>query len=100
MSGSLSTPVRTNIGNTTAVGTSGNFTNQDINGLLSGNAWNTKSLTYSFPASASNYGSNYGEGEPYTGFHAISADQQAVVRYALGLISQYTPFTVSQITET
>jgi serralysin len=92
--------VRTNVPNTTSVGTTGNFTNQDINGLLSGFAWGTTSLTYSFPTAASNYGSGYGDGEPYSGFHAFSAAQQNVVRYALGLVSQYTLLTFTQITET
>jgi serralysin len=82
------------------VGTTGNFTNQDINGLLSGFAWGTTSLTYSFPTSPSNYGTGYGDGEPYSGFHSFSAAQQSVVRYALGLVSQYTLLTFTQITET
>jgi Matrixin. len=92
--------VRTNVPNTTSVGTTGNFTNQDINGLLSGFAWGTTSLTYSFPTSPSNYGTGYGDGEPYSGFHSFSAAQQSVVRYALGLVSQYTLLTFTQITET
>ncbi len=79
--------VRTNVPNTTSVGTTGNFTNQDINGLLSGFAWGTTSLTYSFPTAASNYGSGYGDGEPYSGFHAFSAAQKYVVRYALVIVS-------------
>ena len=82
------------------MGTTGNFTNQDINGLLSGFAWGTTSLTYSFPTSPSNYGTGYGDGEPYSGFHSFSAAQQGVVRYALGLVSQYTLLTFTQITET
>ena len=82
------------------MGTTGNFTNQDINGLLSGFAWGTTSLTFSFPTAASNYGSGYGVGEPYSGFHSFSAAQQNVVRHALGLVSQYTLLTFTQITET
>ena len=92
--------VRTNVPNTTSVGTTGNFTNQDINGLLSGYAWGTTSLTFSFPTAASNYGSGYGNGEPYSRFHSFSSAQQNVVRYALSLVSQYTLLTFTQITET
>jgi len=96
----LKVPLRTGIPSTTAVGTSSSFSNQDINGLLSGSAWGTHRITYSFPTSASNYGLGYGSGEPQSGFHAFSAAQQAVVRYALSLISQYTLLTFTQITET
>ena len=96
----LNAPIRTKIGNTSAVGNPGiGFTAQDINGLLSGSAWDTHSITYSFPASAANYGSGYGAGEPMKGFHALSSAQQSVVRYALNLISQYTLLTFTQITE-
>src|SRR4051812_32991895 len=55
----LDTPVRTGIAGTTALGTSGNFTNQDVNGLISGSAWDASSLTFSFPTAASNYGTGY-----------------------------------------
>ncbi|MEI9963377.1 MAG: hypothetical protein WDM92_00305 [Caulobacteraceae bacterium] len=76
------------------------FTNQDINGLLSGVAWATDSLTYSFPTSPTDYGSSYGDPAPAHGFMTLTAAQQAVVQYALGLISQYTPLTFTEITET
>ena len=48
-----------------------NPSSQDINGLLSGYAWPFDNLTYSFPTAASNYGSSYGEGEPYSGFQCV-----------------------------
>ena len=97
----LNAPIRTNIGNASAGGNAGiGFTAQDINGLLSGSAWDTHSITYSFPTLAANYGSGYGEGEPLKGFHALTSAQQGVVRYALNLISQYTLLTFTQITET
>jgi serralysin len=76
-----------------------NFSGQDINGLLSGYQWDTNSLTFSFPTAASNYGSSYGVGEPYSGFHAFSAAQQGVARYALKLVSQYTLLTFTEIAE-
>jgi serralysin len=97
---SAESSVRTNVPSTTSVGTAGNFTNQDINGLLSGYAWGTTNLTFSFPTSPLDYGLVYGAGEPYSGFHSFSAAQQNVVRYALGLVSQYTLLTFTEITET
>jgi len=96
---SAESSVRTDVPNTASVGTSGNFTNQDINGLLSGYAWGTTNLTYSFPTSPLYYGVLYGAGEPYSGFHSFSPAQQDVVRDALGLISQYTLLTFTEVTE-
>lgn len=92
-------PARTSIATTGSVGSSGNFTNQDINGLLSGYAWGTLGITYSFPSSASNY-NGYSTGEPQSGFQALTSTQQGVVRYALNLVSQYTLLTFAEITET
>jgi len=86
--------------NTTSVGKSGNFTNKDINGLLSGIAWDATELTFSFPTAASNYGAAYGDQNAVSGFQVLSAEQQAVFRYALDLISQYTGMTFTEITET
>ena len=77
-----------------------NYSIQDIYGLQSGYYWPTSNLTYSFPTAASNYGSDYGAGEPYSGFTLIHPAQQNVVRYALKLISQYTLLTFTEITET
>src|SRR4051812_8474917 len=59
--------VRDDVPSTTSVGTAGIFTNQDINGLLSGDAWKARNITYSFPSHASNYGKGYGSGEPQSG---------------------------------
>ena len=92
-----------NIKNTTAIGTSGNFTNQDINGILSGNAWQLgdgDKITFSFPTKGSFYGSGYGSGEPTHGFSAFSGAQKEVVRFALDLIHQYTGIEFQEITET
>jgi len=95
----LKVSLRTDIPSTTAVGAGLGFSGQDINGLLSGFAWGAHNVTFSFPASPSNYGPGYGSGEPQSGFHAFSAAQQAVARYALGLISQYTLLTFNQVLE-
>src|SRR5258706_6259960 len=76
------------------------FSSQDINGILSGYSWAVTDLTFSFPTASSNYGDDYGVGEPYSGFHSFTPAQQSVVRYALKLVSQYTLLTFTQITET
>ncbi len=93
------TPVKT-VDNTTSVGTVGDFTNQDINGLIAGSGWNTTSLTYSFPTSATDYGAGYSDQSAVSGFQPLIATQQAVVRYAFDLISQYTLLNFTEITET
>ena len=97
--GASGTPVHA-INNTSSIGTTGEFTNQDVNGLLSGVAWNTTHITFSFPTSAANYGGSYSDPAPFNGFQALTVAQANVVKYALGLVSQYTLVTFSQITET
>lgn len=82
------------------VGLPSGYTAQDINGLLSGRAWSGTSLTYSFPTSASQYGASYGDPDAKSGFQVLNASQQAAVRYALGLVAQYTNLTFTEITET
>ena len=86
------------IGNATWVGTDPVFSNQDINGLLSGVAWNTTNLTYSFPTAAAYYGGGYSEAN--NNFEAATAAQKAVVRYALSLVSRYTQLVFTEVTET
>jgi serralysin len=89
-----------NTGNTTAIGTTGNFTNQDINGLLSGNAWSGLSITYSFPTAGSDYGFYFGDTSPTNGFQALTAGQQTAARYAFGLIAEYSSLTFTERTGT
>ncbi|MCC6718386.1 MAG: Hint domain-containing protein [Acetobacteraceae bacterium] len=93
-------PFIPNTAPTTAIGTSGNFVNQDINGLLSGAVWGTLSVTYSFPTAASNYAGYYPDPAPSNGFQVLSAAQQDVARYAFGLISQFSSLTFIEVTET
>jgi hypothetical protein len=85
---------------TDTIGTTGIFVNQDINGLLSGNAWNSRTITYSFPTSTTTYGDQYSDRAAFKGFQALTAEQQEVARYAFGLISGYTGLVFTQITET
>ena len=83
---------------------------QDIAGILGDTQWDTSvtnNLTFSFPTAASNYGDVYGaedgfggNGEPYLGFQPLTPEQQDVVRHDLGLISQYTLLTFTEVTET
>jgi Ca2+-binding RTX toxin-like protein len=84
----------------TSIGTSGNFVNQDINGILSSLAWSGTSATYSFPSSAALYPEDYFDPAVNNGFTPMNAAQQDVVRYAFGLISKYTLFNFTEITET
>ena len=47
---------------------------QDISGLLQGSAWNATSLTFSFPTSSDQYGTQatYGDNDPFNGFSAFN----------------------------
>ncbi len=95
-----SAPISPRTGNTTAIGTTGNFTNQDINGLLSGYAWSNIPITYSFPASASFYGPTYRDAAAGNGFQELSATQKDAARTAFQLVAEYSQVTFSEITET
>jgi serralysin len=98
--GGVGIPYRSNVGNTTAIGTEGNFTNQDVNGILSGFAWNTANITFSFPTAASNYGPSYSPwNEPNTFVEMIDT-QKDVARYAFSLLESYTQLNFTEIDET
>ena len=80
--------------------------NQGIDGLIGGPAWNSNAITYSFPTSATFYGSSQGTGTgqypnaaPFNNFATLSTQQQVDVRRAFALISSYTKLTFTQITE-
>ncbi len=51
-----------------------------VNGLLSGSKWAVGSLTYSFPTSASFYGSPYGNARADEQFEAFNSVQQTATR--------------------
>ena len=95
-SSGLVTPVRTDIADTSEVGTTGNFVNQDVNGLLAGTAWDTTSITYAFQTSTASYGPSYSDQNALAGFRSLSAAQESVVRYAFSLISAYTPIIFTE----
>ena len=67
--------------------------NSSIDAMFSGSEWATNSLTYSFPADASLYGS-YSTGEPANNFKAFTATQQAQIRNVLQLPVTQTGFAI------
>jgi len=71
-----------------------------VDGVLSGVKWAVNSFTYSFPTSASDYGSNYGNGEPSDNFHAFNATQQAAVTTVLDMYSAVANVTFTEVAET
>jgi hypothetical protein len=71
-----------------------------IDGILMGTKWAITSLTYSFPTSASYYGSNYGDAEPSHGFKALNAAQQLWMKSVFANYSAIANVTFTQVTET
>ena len=71
-----------------------------VDAVDSGTRWNTLSLTYSFPTSASFYGSGYGSGEPGSNFAAFNAAQQAAVKSIYAMYSSVANVTFTEVTET
>ena len=74
--------------------------NINIDALLGSYKWAVSNLTYSFPTSASFYGSNYGSGETTNGFGTLNAQQQAAARAAFTQMSAVANVTFTEITET
>ncbi|MFC5067711.1 M10 family metallopeptidase C-terminal domain-containing protein [Flaviflagellibacter deserti] len=73
--------------------------NAYIDGVLGDVKWAVSTLTYSFPTSASYYGTNYGEGEPLNQFAALNSTQQATVRSALTMFSSVANITFAEKAE-
>jgi hypothetical protein len=79
---------------------------QNISGLLGGTAWNGTTITYSFPTSSSQYGTQatYGDSAAFNGFSPLDSaghsGQRAEALRAFSLISSYTLLNFNQITET
>jgi serralysin len=82
---------------TSTVTTSGN---PYVDGLLYGTKWAVTTLTYSFPTSASFYGSSYGSGEPTSNFEAMNPQQIAATRAVLANYSAVANITFVEVTET
>ena len=73
--------------------------NQDTDGVLSGIRWASGALTYSFPSSASFYGSNYSpDDEPGT-FSALNATQQSAARAILAMYAAVANLTFAPVVE-
>ena len=71
-----------------------------VDGVLSGVKWGVSSLTFSFPTSASYYGSNYGWDEPLDNFEAFNTTQQGAVRAILQNYSTVANVTFTEVNET
>lgn len=74
--------------------------NAYIDGVLSGVKWAVSSFTFSFPSSASFYGSGYGSGEQNANFEALNPVQMDAVRAILADYSAVANVTFQEITET
>ncbi|WP_114944498.1 M10 family metallopeptidase C-terminal domain-containing protein [Microvirga calopogonii] len=73
---------------------------QDIDGVLSGERWDSLDLTYSFPSAANIYGGRYGNGENQNNFQPLTAIQSATVRKVFAMISDVTDLSFVEIQET
>jgi DNA/RNA endonuclease YhcR with UshA esterase domain len=75
---------------------------QNISSLLSSSVWNGTNITFSFPNSSADYGTQatYGDPAPFNGFAVLTGQQQGEVLRAFSLISSYTNETFQNITET
>lgn len=69
-----------------------------LNGVLSGIRWGVDTLTFSFPSSASYYGS-YSGGEQNNAFEAFTPLQQEAIRTILKSYSAVTNLKFSEVTE-
>lgn len=69
---------------------------QNTNGVLSGSKWGGSTLTYSFPTLTSQYDSGYGN-ELTNNFFAATEGIKAGIRFAMGLVSQYTNLVTTEV---
>lgn len=83
-----------------AVTTSSLSNDPYVNGVLGDVKWAVTTLTYSFPTSASLYGSSYGNGEPTKNFGAFNTTQQNAVRNILTEYSSVANMNFVEIAET
>jgi hypothetical protein len=72
-----------------------------IDGILMGTKWALpETLTFSFPADPTSYGTGYGSGETANGFKAFTVMQQNAERAVLQMYSSVANITFTEITET
>ena len=76
--------------------------NHNVSSVLSGAAWNARTITYSFPTTPDVYGSpsTYGDPAPFNGFLPLTAQQKGEILRGFSLISSYTGLSFSEIAET
>lgn len=72
---------------------------RNLDALLSGVRWDTSSLTFSFPASSSFYGTNYPGSEPNSGFLPMTQSQAAAARGIFAMIASFTNLDLTEIQE-
>ncbi len=75
----------------------GATSNQNINGVLSGNKWGGGTLTYSFPTASNQYEAGYSEASV---FIPATEALKTATRFAMGLISQYTNLVTQEVAPT
>ena len=70
-----------------------------VDSLLGAGKWGVDNLTYSFPTSASYYGSGYGYGEPGNNFQSLNGTQEAAVQASLSMYASVANLTFVEIAE-
>ena len=70
-----------------------------IDDLLGNYKWATTNLTYSFPTSASFYGSPYGQGETQSNFGALNTAQQTAAKAAFAAYAAVANIKFTEVTE-
>ena len=70
---------------------------QDLRGTLGPSKWITPKLYYSFPSSASDYGSGYSDYAIYFNLEELTSSQKSVVNYALEKISEFSNLVFSNV---
>ncbi|QRM28718.1 M10 family metallopeptidase C-terminal domain-containing protein [Microvirga sp. VF16] len=80
-----------------AVETYSSTGNAYIDAILGNIKWVPSNLTYSFPTTATSYGSSYGDGEAAKGFGAFNGGQQFITRSALNLYSAVSNLTFQEM---
>jgi serralysin len=71
--------------------------NAYIDAILGNIKWVPSDLTYSFPTTATSYGSSYGDGETSKGFGGFNSAQQSITRSALNLFSSVSSLTFQEV---
>ena len=75
--------------------------NAQIDGLLTGLAWQNNAITYSFPTASNQYGTagSYGDNAPWNNFATLTVAAQNATRTILGEFAQVANVTFQEVTE-